>query len=140
MAIRKKPHGLKLTPEDVRTIRKRFFLDLDTIAFIALDYPVTERTIKDAIHGKGGYAKITDDIGPKTKKERVAFREVWANPKTKTEKARRQYKKWELDYLKKGGSLAGTPLHLRDSPANIDWKDEERKERVAQNRHWKGWD
>jgi hypothetical protein len=140
VAIRKKPNGLKLSPEEVRTIRKRFFTDLDTIREIAWDYPVTERTIKDAIHGKGGYANIEDDVPPGNKKERLQKRELYASNKTYNAKAKRQFNKWELDYLKNGGLMAKTLEINLPSPSNIDWKDEERKARVAQNRHWKGWD
>jgi hypothetical protein len=143
MAIRVNKNKLKLSTLQVQEARSRYYNKCEPASQLAYDYNVSESLMKDAIYGKRGYANIPDDIPPETKdpKNRAEFKSKFVSDYRSYQRRNEyQYKKWETEYLKQGYKLPGTPLHMRPSPANIDWKDEERKERVAQNRHWKGWD
>ena len=144
MAIRVNKNKLKLSTLQVQEARILYYLHCRTAISLAWDYEVSESVMRDAIYGKRGYAKIPDPekLKPEDKKpeNRAEWKSNGTNPESRTRRQKRQFKKWELDYLKNGGSMAKTKAIDLPSPSNIDWKDEERKARVAQNRHWKGWD
>ena len=89
MAIRMNRIKKALSDEQVRSIRKEFFLDLETLKGTAFRYGVSMATVKDAIHGKGYYQNISDDIPQETKETRLQARTVNATPKSKRAREKR---------------------------------------------------
>lgn len=87
------PLPKKLTTEQVIEARKRYYYDLWTYKEIAIVYKVSLNTIKAAIRGERGYAKIEDDISDLAKQDRQPYREVWASDAAQRRKGRRQDQK-----------------------------------------------
>jgi hypothetical protein len=147
MAIRKRnTRQQKLSTEQVQDARFRYFRNTEPARQLAWEYGVSENLMRDAIHGKRGYANIPDPekLTPEDKdpKARANLKSKWRTDyRSQQRRLDRQWKKNELERIKNGGLMPKTLEINLPSPSNIDWKDEERKARVAQNKHWKkGWD
>ena len=101
MAIRKNRNKAKLSPEQVQDIRYSFFNDMNTIEYIATQYPVSERTMFDPFHAKGAYTNIEDTIDPSLKGEnRLQWRTYYSTNRAKKEREKRQSKKIMEEYNK----------------------------------------
>jgi hypothetical protein len=144
MAIRINRNKLKLSPEQVQEARFMYYHHCESAPSLAWKYNVSESIMRDAIYGKRGYASIPDPekLNPKTKdpKYRADLKAMASDYKSQRRRDKRESNRIFNELVEAGLPVQVTPLHLAKSPANIDWKDEQRKERVAQNRHWKGWD
>jgi hypothetical protein len=111
---------------------------------LAWEYEVSESIMKDAIYGKRGYAAIPDPekLKPEDKdpKFRAELKAMFTDYRSKQRREKRQSEKIMIELIKDGFVPQETPLHLKPSPVKHDWKAQEQAEKVAQNRHWKGWD
>lgn len=138
MAIRKKDkHALKLSPLQVQEARKRFFNNVESSKSLAYEFKVAESTMKDAIHGKRGYANIPDDVPAEYKDQeyRANLKSMFTNNASKKRRNRRQNLKLTAEFVNQGVSMPVTPLHLMKL-TKFDTKSAEK----AAEKHWKkGW-
>jgi hypothetical protein len=147
MAIRINRNKLKLSTLQVQEARLRYYHKCEPARQLAWEYEVSESIMKDAIYGKRGYAAIPDpeNLSPEAKdpKTRADWKSMQSNNRSYQRRNKRIENKMWLDMVKEGLPIEKTPLvsaYGKSSPSNIDWKAEERKAKVAQNRHYKGWD